>query len=164
MRPGGWRGNGYGHGWYGGGYRGGWGWGGLGVGLAVASLPWYYDTYWWGGVPYYYADDVYYHWDADASGYEAVQPPAALVEQVNKQAPPKLFMYPKAGQSNDQQAKDREECVRWAATETGYEPNPPASKAVATGSAEQPDSQAAKRSDYLRAERACLEGRNYSVG
>jgi len=45
------------HGWYGGGYYGAWG--GLGYGLFFATLPWYYDTYWWDGAPYYYADDVY---------------------------------------------------------------------------------------------------------
>src|SRR5580704_11088665 len=56
-------GGGYGGGWRGGyggrgGFWGPWGWGlgGLGLGLYFATLPYYYSTYWWGGVPYYYAD------------------------------------------------------------------------------------------------------------
>ena len=150
---GGWRGRGgaYGHGWYGGRgwYGGGWGWG--------FGLPWYYDTYWWNGVPYYYADDVYYEWNPDAAQYQTVQPPAGLAEQVKAQGPVReLFIYPKAGQSNEQLARDRNECKQWAATQSGYNPNPDAAQNVQADSS-------AKPSDYLRAERACLEGRNYSV-
>src|SRR5580658_8758421 len=56
----GWRG-GYG-GWRGG-WRGGYGgWGWLGYGLFLSALPYGYWTYWWDGVPYYYADDNYYLW------------------------------------------------------------------------------------------------------
>jgi hypothetical protein len=157
-------GGGYGHGWYGGGFRGGWGWGGIGYGLFFASLPWYYDTYWWNGAPYYYADDVYYQWDADASEYETVEPPTGLIDQVNKQTPRKLFMYPKAGQSNEQQTKDREECGRWAAAEAGYDPTTRADSPAGNASGEKAADLSAKRSDCLRAQRTCLEGRNYSVG
>ena len=80
---GGWHG-GYG-GWHGGyGWRGGfwgpwgWGWGGLGLGLYFATLPYYYSTYWWGGVPYYYADNTYYRWNAGVGQYETVAPPAGI--------------------------------------------------------------------------------------
>lgn len=142
---------GYRHGWYRGGYGGGWG--GLGYGLFFATLPWYYDTYWWGGVPYYYADDVYYEWNNNAGEYESVEPPAGLSDQVQAQQPvaSELFMYPKAGQSTEQQARDREECHRWAAAQVGVDPT------AAAGTT------AAHRTDFLRADRACLEGRNYSV-
>src|ERR1035438_6529469 len=58
---GGYRG-GWGYGWRGG-YWGPWGWGGLGLGLYFATLPLYYSTVWWDGVPYYYADDTYYRWN-----------------------------------------------------------------------------------------------------
>ena len=151
-RYGGWRG-GYGYG----GFYGGWGYG-----LFFASLPWYYDTYWWAGVPYYYADDVYYQWNGDAAEYQTVEPPVGLVDQVKTQTPAvrELFMYPKAGQTTEQQARDRAECHLWAVTEAGFDPtappNPSANPSAGSDSA-------SKRTDYLRADRACLEGRNYSV-
>ena len=65
-------------------------------------------------------------------------------------------MYPKGGQSVEQQAKDRYECHRWAADQTGFDPTH-ADGGVAANAA------TAKRADYLRADGACLEGRNYSV-
>jgi hypothetical protein len=163
---GGWHGGGgYRRGWYGGGYYGAWG--GLGYGLFFATLPWYYDTYWWDGAPYYYADDVYYQWNRDAAQYETVQPPAGLSDQVKAQAPvvSELFMYPKAGQSSEQQARDREECHRWAVGQAGFDPTTVAVASAGSPTASQlrADSTAVKRADYLRADGACLEGRNYSV-
>jgi hypothetical protein len=169
---GGWYGRGgYGRGWYRGGYYGGWGWG-WGYGLFFADLPWYYDTYWWDGVPYYYADDVYYQWNGDAGAYETVPPPTGLADQVGAQGPParELFVYPKAGQTNEQMARDREDCHRWAAAQTGFDPStvsaaPPTApgKALPEQSAAALRAQNYRRSDYHRAEGACLQGRNYSV-
>ena len=117
-------------------------------------------------MPYYYADDNFYQWNDNAAQYETVQPPPGLVNQVQTQAPVarELFIYPKAGQSNEQLARDREECHRWAVGQSGYDPS-----AVATSSGSTTTTQAAanstpeKRADYLRADGACLEGRNYSV-
>jgi hypothetical protein len=153
----GWRG-GYGYGWRGGwGCCGwGWGWGGLGLGLYFATLPLYYQTYWWGGVPYYYADNTYYIYDPNAKQYETVAPPDGLQTQVGTAggapaAGGELIAYPKNGQTADQQAKDKYECHKWAAGQTGYDPT--------TGAA----APAAKRPDYMRAQAACLEGRGYSV-
>ena len=116
---GGWHG-GYG-GWHGGyGWRGGWGccgwgwgWGGLGLGLYFATLPLYYQTYWWDGVPYYYADNTYYTYDPNAKQYKTVAPPDGLEQQVGAAggAPAagtgsgELMAYPKNGQSADQQAQ-----------------------------------------------------------
>jgi hypothetical protein len=164
---GGWHG-GYGYGgWHGGyGWRGGWGccgwgwgWGGLGLGLYFATLPLYYQTYWWGGVPYYYADNTYYTYDPNVKQYETVAPPDGLEQQVGAAggAPAagagsgELIAYPKNGQTADQQSKDKYECHKWAAGQTGYDPT--------TGAA----APAAKRPDYMRAQAACLEGRGYSV-
>jgi hypothetical protein len=160
---GGWHGGGgYRHGWYGGGFYGPWG--GLGYGLFFASLPWYYDTYWWNGAPYYYADDVYYQWNRDAAEYVTVEPPAGLSDEVKALAPvvTELFMYPKAGQSSEQQARDREECHRWAVDQAGFDPTAAAGTTAPNNKAST-DMTAAKRADYLRADGACLEGRNYSV-
>ena len=143
----------YGYGWRGGywGWRGGYGWGWWGLpaaGLFLATLPFYYSTYWWNGVPYYYADDNYYVWSNSASGYVSVAPPAQVVSQVpagtapyagGAGTPNQLFVYPKNGQGEDQIARDRQECQSWAG------------------------SQAAGGNDNVRAQTACLEARGYSV-
>jgi len=169
---GGYRG-GYGYRGYGGwGWRGGywgwgpWGWGGLGLGLYFATLPYYYSTYWWGGVPYYYADNNYFLWDAAAGQYVTVAPPAGLANQPNGQdsgaagpgpaipgqpSTSELMVYPKNGQTQEQLGKDKYECHKWAASQTGFDPT------QAGGTAPN------RRSDYLRAQAACLEGRGYSV-
>jgi hypothetical protein len=144
----GWRG---GYGWHGGyGWYGPWGWGGLGLGLYFATLPWYYSTYYWGGVPYYYADNTYYRWNGTVSQYETVSPPPGLQGQAA--APSELIAYPKNGQSQEQLGKDKFECHRWAADQTGFDPTQ-AGGGPASGA----------RSDYFRAQAACLEGRGYSV-
>lgn len=163
---GGWHGGYYGwHGGYGwrGGYWGGWGccgwgwgWGGLGLGLYFASLPLYYSTYWWDGVPYYYADNTYYAYDPNVRQYVTVAPPAGLQAPASDNAPTgtDLMAYPKSGQSAEQQSKDKFECHQWAVGQTGFDPTLGATAAAAPAS---------KRSDYMRAQAACLEGRGYSV-
>jgi hypothetical protein len=150
---------GYGwYGWRGYGYYGpwgwGWGWGGVGLGLYVATLPLYYSTVWWNGVPYYYGDNTYYRWNGDVGQYETVAPPPNVQNQTEAQGSgsSELIAYPKNGQSAEQQGKDKFECHRWAAGQTGFDPTQPAG---ATASA--------RRSDYFRAQGACLEGRGYSV-
>jgi hypothetical protein len=159
---GGWHG-GFG-GWHGGyGWRGGfwgpwgWGWGGLGLGLYFATLPYYYTTYWWGGVPYYYADNTYYRWNAGVSQYETVAPPAGIQGQggpggAQGAGTSDLIAYPKNGQSQEQLGKDKFECHQWAVGQTGFDPTQPGG-GTAPGN----------RSNYLRAQAACLEGRGYSV-
>jgi hypothetical protein len=170
-----------GHGGYRGGYRGRggryggyWGWGagyggwGLGYGLFWASLPLYYSTYWWDGMPYYYADDNYYTWNSDANAYETVQPPDQLANQVEAQnTTSDLYAYPKNGQSTELQARDRAECTNWASGQTGF-------KASAAGAPAAPEQNSATvavtnstlpatRQNFMRAEAACLEARGYSV-
>jgi hypothetical protein len=151
----GYGGFGYGRFGYGGfGYYGGFGL--LGYGLFFDTLPLYYSTLWWGGSPYYYANDNYYQWNGAANEYETVRPPRELANQVA--ATPEtssLFAYPKNGQTNEQQAADRSECQHWATSQTGVDA-PQGSSTIAAGSP-------AKRQDYLRAQSACLEGRGYSV-
>lgn len=146
---------GYGYG-YRYGYFGPWGLGlgGLGLGLYVASLPYSYSTYWWGGVPYYYADDTYYRWNAGVSQCETVVAPAGLKVQAGTvgDAGGPLIAYPKNGQSEQQQGEDRYQCHHWAAGQSGFDPS--------QGSGAGPLS---RRSDYLRAQAACLAGRGYSA-
>ncbi len=67
-----------------------------------------------------------------------------------------VFVYPKHGQSSEQQATDRYECHSWAVQQTGFDPTQP------LGGVD--ESQVTpKRTDYQRAEAACLDARGYSV-
>jgi hypothetical protein len=160
----GYRGYGYrgGYGYYGWRPGFGWGWWGWPIGAAfLATLPFYYSTLWWNGVPYYYTYDNYYVWSNSADGYVAVTPPPEVMSQASATAPPAasaagaapggamsdgaamgatLFAYPKNGQSPEQVTKDRQECQAWAGTQ------------ASNGG-----------SDNVRAQTACLEARGYSV-
>jgi len=188
---GGFHGNGYGgrggYGYPGGGYRHGystgayWGGGywrggywprayyGFGYSWFLPVLPLAYATYWYGGVPYYYANDVYYTWNPDYDGYTASDPPPvaeggdgsdgsavppAGAGQGQGQGQPsaqnsspsmsdQIFMYPKNGQSEQQQSQDKRECQQWAGSQAGQG--------------------AANGNDYRRAMLACVEGRGYSA-
>jgi hypothetical protein len=132
----GWRG-GFGYGW--------WGW--PGYGLFLATLPFYSSTVWWNGVPYYYADDSYYIWNSYAGGYQAVPPPSQIMNQAPaQQGADELFAYPKNAQTDEQQARDKQECRNWAASQIGSGGGSPMN-----------------RGDNLRAQTACLEARGYSV-
>jgi len=127
-------------------------------GAFVPVLPPYYSTVWWGGVPYYYADDTYYTWDAPANQYQVVEPPAGIESGGTTTTPPsdKVFIYPKQGQSTEQQAQDKYECHRFGVEQSGFDPTLPGGGVAA-------EVAATKRSDYQRAEAACLEGRGYTV-
>lgn len=126
------------------------------VGLAISVLPPYYTTVWVRGVPYYYADGVYYVWRPYERTYVVVEPPRETDVVTLPPEPEQLYIYPRQGQSEQQQATDRYECHRWAVDQTGFDPT------RAGGGV--PESQtAARRADYLRATQACLEGRGYTV-
>jgi len=126
------------------------------VGVFVSVLPSFYSTLWFGGIPYYYANDTYYLWRESRRAYEVVAPPpdaaAASVDPVTED----IFVYPREGQGEEQVAFDRYECHRWASDETGFDPTQPWG-----GVAE--DRAGALRDAYLRAMTACLEGRGYTV-
>ncbi|HVO46419.1 MAG TPA: hypothetical protein VMT29_08790, partial [Steroidobacteraceae bacterium] len=119
----------------------------------------YYTTIWWGGIPYYYANDTYYAWDAAQNQYEVVDPPEGLDAAGANPAPvvegarDQLFVYPLKGQSSGQQSQDRYECHRWALEQSGYDP-------TSADAGSQPQ---ARRDDYFRPQSACLQGRGYSV-
>jgi hypothetical protein len=172
-------GGGYRHGystgafWGGGYWRGGYwprAYYGLGFAWFLPVLPLAYATYWWNGMPYYYANDVYYTWNPSYNGYTATDPPpvsdpSATGDQGGAAAPPpgapepapqgapqaepapgtggQIFMYPKNGQSEEQQSVDKRECQQWAAAQAGQG--------------------AANSNDYRRAMVACVEGRGYSA-
>jgi hypothetical protein len=123
-------------------------------GLIVPFLPLYYTTLWVGGIPYYYANETYY--TQTEGGYMVAEPPKGEVAQAPPTTTGQLFIYPRQGQSDQQQAKDRYECHSWAVSQIGYDPTQP------TGSV--PDTQTnQKHADYQRAMGACLDGRGYTA-
>ena len=126
------------------------------MGVVVPVLPAYYTTIWYNSIPYYYANDVYYVWRPDRNGYVVTEPPQQIVEQTPPVIADELFIYPKQGQSEQKQADDRYECHRWSVKQTNYDPTKP----VENLSVEKLNQ---KRESYQRANRACLEGRGYSV-
>jgi hypothetical protein len=150
-------------------------------GLVISVLPPYYSTVWFGGIPYYYADNVYYTWQPDQNGYVVAPPPegAAMSPDGGDGAPggdapaggppgapsgpggppagsSDLIIYPKSGQSKDQQAADEYECHNWARSQTGFDPTQP-NGGVAANDADR------SHSNYERAMAACLQGRGYQV-
>jgi hypothetical protein len=127
------------------------------IGAFVTVLPPFYTTLMFGGIPYYYADNVYYRWDAVSNGYLVSQPPqnAESVDAASGSAN-QVFVYPKNAQSAEQQAKDRYECYRWAADQSGFDPT-----RVGNGTGDHAGN--ATREAYERAQAACLEARGYSV-
>jgi hypothetical protein len=145
--------------WYGGYGYGAWGW--AGYGLFLSTLPYYYSTYWWDGVPYYYADDNYYRWDGSLGEYEVVNPPAGLANQDVQPANTELYAYPRNGQSTQQQAQDKQQCQTWADSQSGVDSTQSQTGHAAASIAAA--SSPTHRPDYLRAQAACLEGRGYSV-
>jgi hypothetical protein len=126
-------------------------------GLVISVLPPFYSTVWFGGVPYYYADNVYYTWQPDQNGYAVVDPPENADEPSSPPdaAQQDLIIYPKNGQSKDQQAADQFECHTWAKGQTGFDPTQPGGGT--------PGSSAMNRSNYSRAMSACLQARGYQV-
>jgi hypothetical protein len=134
---------------------------GYGYAWFLPLLPIAYATYWYSGIPYYYANDVYYTWNPGYDGYTATDPPpvadpsgegamapgapqtGAPGAQDSAGQPGQIFMYPKNGQSQEQQSVDKQECQQWAAQQAGQG--------------------AANGSDYQRAMMACVEGRGYSA-
>jgi hypothetical protein len=128
-------------------------------GIVVSVLPGYYSTVWFAGVPYYYADNVYYT-SAPDGGYVVTDPP----DNADNPSPPPdapaaqsdLIIYPKNGQTKDQQAADQFECHNWSKGQTGFDPTQP-------GGGVAPGTQDVSRSNYNRAMSACLQARGYQV-
>lgn len=125
------------------------------VGIVVPFLPNFYTTLWYGGMPYYYANSVYYVGRADGPGYVVTAPPYGAATSAAAESE-EFFVYPKEGQSEEAQARDRYDCHRWAFDQTGFDPSLPGG-----GVPESDNLQA--RSEYRRAITACLEALGYTV-
>jgi len=76
-------------------------------------------------------------------------PPSNTVAQAGGD---QLFIYPKQGQTQQQQAADRSQCHSWAVGQVGFDPD------AAPGGQSNP-----KYPDYRRAMSACLDARGYTV-
>lgn len=126
------------------------------IGLVVSTLPRYYSTVWVGSMPYYYAAGTYYTWRPERRAYVVTEPPPIREVIEEPEIPSQLFIYPKQGQGEEQQATDRYECHRWAADQSGFDPTQPGGNVAE-------DENALRRADYNRATKACLEARGYSV-
>jgi hypothetical protein len=121
-------------------------------GVFIGVLPAFATVVAVGGPTYYYANDVYYR-PLTTGGYEVVDPPPA--DPAPNGATSKLYVYPRQGQSAEQQASNEYECHRWAVAQTGFDPT-----LDATGQA---SGNEGLRADYSRAYAACLDGRGYTV-
>ncbi len=169
---GGWR---YPH-WRGGlwlgGYWGGYYWPPVDYGWSypwfLATIPFGAMTLTFGGVPYYYINQVYYVWDPAYSGYVVTDPPPVAQDGgASSAAPPPpaggasggngvldVQVTPLKGQDRQQTANDRYACNTWAVAQSGFDPVNAQQDAQATPQ---------MRGDYRRAFAACLQARGYGV-
>ncbi len=173
--------------WHGGHYWGGGYWNGYywphvwyGPGWAwfYPALPIGYATFWWGAVPYYYYNNLYYTWNPNYNGYVVTDPPmvsdssgsadpnavtaapapqqdyapqSAPASGAGSGAASDVYVYPRNGQTDAQTSTDRYECHSWAVGQTGFDPT----RSTQSGSG--------SPADYRRAMIACLDARGYSA-
>lgn len=123
--------------------------------LVVPYLPPFYATVWVGSIPYYYANSVYYV--SVPGGYAVVDPPQGPLAELPLPPSEQVFVYPRKGQDEAEQADDKYACHKWATGQTGFDPTLPPDAGLEGSRLAQ------KRSDYQRAMAACLEGRGYTV-
>jgi hypothetical protein len=119
-----------------------------------------------GPPPIFFDGGFYYHHGSspiDTAPYD--EPPPMVVQEQPPEYPAsslplpsaeRFFVYPRKGQSDEQQAKDRYECHIWAIGQTGWAPNQPT-----TAFSGDPMNQ--MLTEYLRAIGACLDARDYTV-
>jgi len=121
-------------------------------------------SYWYWGWPTYYPP-AYYYTPPPTYDYTMLFPLPHLdtsnsPPQENFQPPAQgwqVFIYPRQGQSVQQQMKDRDECRAWALQQTGVDLTTPPPAGMTESQLLQ------KRADYYRALEACLDARGYSV-
>ena len=116
------------------------------------------------GPPPIFIDGAFYYDQGHSSNWESSMETAPSYEKLQEypaSARPqlegeKLLVYPRKGQSEEQQGKDRYECHLWAVGQLGWDPTQP------TGII--PEAQVnQKRTDYKRAMGACLDAHGYTV-
>lgn len=114
------------------------------------GLPDFAREVWIGSTLYFLAAGTCYLWSADRKQYVVVQPPPAV--PALPAGSYEVIACPSAGQSQDQQARDRYECHRWAVNQSGFDPSSATQAPPATTA-----------DYYRRALGACLSGRGYSI-
>lgn len=118
------------------------------IGAVVPVLPAGFVAVGIGPRRYFHLGGVYYR-KAD-QGYVVIEKPEEASTEATDAESIQLVIYPAAGQSDDQKARDRYECHLWANEQTGFDPT-------------MPGSNPSMQNDYQRAMSACLEGRQYVV-
>jgi hypothetical protein len=118
-----------------------------------------------GPPPIFFDGGFYYHGSSSIDTAPYYEPPPVVVQEQPTEYPrssvplspaERFFIYPRKGQSEEQQAKDRYECHTWAVGQIGWDPT------QSTGVV--PEAQMnQKRADYKRAMGACLEAHDYTV-
>jgi hypothetical protein len=116
-------------------------------GAAVLAAPYYFAPYHY--APYYSPPPVIIR----------EQPPVYIqpAPSVAPSSTERIFVYPRQGQSEAMQAKDRYECHSWAVNQIGYDP-------TQSSAGDMPEARRNQmRIDYQRAQGACLDGRGYTM-
>lgn len=122
------------------------------VGAFVDTLPAGFIAFTLGLGTYYYVNDAYYTWDDVREGYVVVEKPVGAEQAMETATTGRLFVYPNKGQSEDQQAKDRYECHRWAVNASQVDPTE-----------EDIELTEQEQNNYKRAISACLFAKDYTV-
>lgn len=99
-------------------------------GIRVRYLPDYATRVWIGGGMFFLAAGTYYQWLNDTQEYVVVDAPSTPVQSQPQPVPQPVVapsgydvaFYPANGQSPSQMERDRYECQRWAAQQTGFDP------------------------------------------
>ncbi len=177
-------GYGYAHGystgayWRGGYWNGGWwprAYYGLGFSWFLPVLPLAYSTYWWGGVPYYYANDVYYTYDPNYQGYIATDPPPVADSSGSAAAPGDSNGAPPAGAPQDASSDGVQagpngpidgappQIFMYPKNGQSAEQTAADRAACQQWATQQAGSVAQNGANYNRAMVACVEGRGYSA-
>jgi len=122
------------------------------IGAYIDVLPAGFVAFTLGLATYYYINDTYYSWDEARENYVVVEKPDGAEQAMEAETTGRLFIYPNKSQSEEQQAKDRYDCHRWAVNSSHVDPT-------------EEDIQLTdqERSNYKRAISACLVAKDYTV-
>lgn len=99
-------------------------------GIRVRYLPDYATRVWIGGGMFFLAAGTYYQWVNETQEYVVVDAPAAPIQSQPQRVPQPVAapsgydvaFYPANGQTPSQMERDRYDCQRWAAQQTGFDP------------------------------------------
>jgi hypothetical protein len=133
------------------------------IGLVVPALPSFATTVSSEGANYVYANDVFYRARPEG-GYQVVNdPPVGTPHSAPPEPQPSeppigssMTVYPRNGQTAQEQSRDHYECYRFAVAQTGYDP-------MRANGGDAPAKIAQLQSQYDRAQSECFEGRGYAV-